>query len=407
MPTNLLGRLHPLPQHVDGGFFVPETLKSGFIVFRKRHEEVEIVLLHRLKQDDWSFPKGHVEDGENLLEAGFRELAEEAYLQPMVLGALTDLAYLDGKGKPVRLSLFLGYTDEDIDPKIKLQAEVAEWVPLSKVEDTLSYENLKHYFRENISPLFKKEGSAPLSITVLFSDTEPYKNGAMRMTDTFRGRGLIAQPLELNAAALETENSLKATFGYFLTNHPHAAQAAFWLEQLKGTFIINREYLRLWHSKSQIQEVLRQAKVPTLPSGPLFTKEVAKNPFIIKSENHGLRDQAALEELSQISPWEAYIEQKMDNSDYIEVKFGYIAGRIFLEKENCSLSPNITACLHRIQEWLGLEVFSIDLFIDKKTGSFFVIDVNSAPAFFHNEKARQAFSQYLTALHFVFPSATI
>ena len=51
------------------------TEKAGCFLIKK--ETKEIALIYRKKQNDYSFPKGHVEKGETLKEAAIRETAEE------------------------------------------------------------------------------------------------------------------------------------------------------------------------------------------------------------------------------------------------------------------------------------------------------------------------------------------
>lgn len=51
------------------------TKKAGCFLINK--ETKEIALIYRQKQNDYSFPKGHVEKGETLEETAIRETAEE------------------------------------------------------------------------------------------------------------------------------------------------------------------------------------------------------------------------------------------------------------------------------------------------------------------------------------------
>ena len=51
------------------------TKKAGCFLIKK--ETKEIALIYRKKQEDYSFPKGHVEEGESIKEAAVRETAEE------------------------------------------------------------------------------------------------------------------------------------------------------------------------------------------------------------------------------------------------------------------------------------------------------------------------------------------
>lgn len=49
----------------------------GGIVYRKFHGNTEILLIKHVKSGYWSFPKGHVENGETEEETAKREIKEE------------------------------------------------------------------------------------------------------------------------------------------------------------------------------------------------------------------------------------------------------------------------------------------------------------------------------------------
>ncbi|MFJ8693874.1 NUDIX hydrolase [Streptomyces roseolilacinus] len=51
---------------------------AGCVLWRRAADgAVEVCLIHRPKYDDWSFPKGKVKAGEELLAAAVREVREE------------------------------------------------------------------------------------------------------------------------------------------------------------------------------------------------------------------------------------------------------------------------------------------------------------------------------------------
>lgn len=50
---------------------------AGGIVYKVSNNKVLIAVIHRRKQNDWTLPKGHVEEGENLESAAIREAEEE------------------------------------------------------------------------------------------------------------------------------------------------------------------------------------------------------------------------------------------------------------------------------------------------------------------------------------------
>ena len=49
----------------------------GAIVYRKYHGNTEILLIKHINSGHWSFPKGHVEEGETEEETAKREIMEE------------------------------------------------------------------------------------------------------------------------------------------------------------------------------------------------------------------------------------------------------------------------------------------------------------------------------------------
>jgi 8-oxo-dGTP diphosphatase len=51
---------------------------AGAVAYRRGQKGTRILLVHRPKYDDWSLPKGHLEEGESYEDAAVRELDEEA-----------------------------------------------------------------------------------------------------------------------------------------------------------------------------------------------------------------------------------------------------------------------------------------------------------------------------------------
>ena len=60
---------------------------------------VEIILVHRPRYDDWSFPKGKLDRGESFEAAAVREVAEETGLVCELGQELPSTEYLDPKGR--------------------------------------------------------------------------------------------------------------------------------------------------------------------------------------------------------------------------------------------------------------------------------------------------------------------
>src|SRR5204862_335173 len=78
----------------------PRVIRAaGGIVTR----EGRVLLVHRPRYDDWTFPKGKAEDGESDEDCALREVREETGLDCELLDELSSTAYIDSRGRPKRV----------------------------------------------------------------------------------------------------------------------------------------------------------------------------------------------------------------------------------------------------------------------------------------------------------------
>ncbi len=73
---------------------------AGGIVRRRRNGLVEVLVVHRPKYDDWTFPKGKLEPGETAQDCARREVEEETGLCCSLGEELVSTHYLDRHGRP-------------------------------------------------------------------------------------------------------------------------------------------------------------------------------------------------------------------------------------------------------------------------------------------------------------------
>ena len=124
----------------------PDIAAAGAVVLRAAGSKGrEVLLVHRPKYDDWSFPKGKLDRGEHMLAAAVREVAEETGL-PIRLGRpLADQRYAVNGGRWKTVHYWVGRVrggDDDVSaftPNSEID-EVA-WVTTAKAAKLLTYDH--------------------------------------------------------------------------------------------------------------------------------------------------------------------------------------------------------------------------------------------------------------------------
>ena len=112
---------------------------AGGVVWRRGSKgSVKVLLVHRPRYDDWSFPKGKLDHGETHRHAALREVEEETGLRCETGGELPEVRYEDRKGRAKRVRY---WAMEPIDGSFAPNDEVDEvrWLSLDSARDTLTY----------------------------------------------------------------------------------------------------------------------------------------------------------------------------------------------------------------------------------------------------------------------------
>ena len=134
-----------------------KTIKAGCFLVDK--ENKTIALIHRQKQNDYSFPKGHVEMGEDIKSAAIRETAEETKRNAVILDEFLPYVekYISSRGEDCECYMFIAIDNGPSDNKSEDTHELC-WTKFDKVEEKLSYESLKTTWKavkENIKTILK------------------------------------------------------------------------------------------------------------------------------------------------------------------------------------------------------------------------------------------------------------
>ncbi|MCS7006275.1 MAG: NUDIX hydrolase [Thermoleophilia bacterium] len=111
---------------------------AGGVVVRERDGVTEVLVIHRPRYGDWTFPKGKAEPGEPDEACALREVEEETGLRCELGEELPATEYVDGQGREKRVRYWRMHPLED---RIELRHEVddARWLALPDARELLTY----------------------------------------------------------------------------------------------------------------------------------------------------------------------------------------------------------------------------------------------------------------------------
>ena len=112
---------------------------AGGIPVRDGPDGVEVLVVHRPRYSDWSFPKGKCLPDESDEACALREVAEETGLECALEKELPSTSYRDSKDRPKRVRY---WRMRVVGGSLAFENEVddARWVSLPEAEALLSYD---------------------------------------------------------------------------------------------------------------------------------------------------------------------------------------------------------------------------------------------------------------------------
>lgn len=121
---------------------------AGGIIVRAAKKGPKVLLVHRARYNDWSFPKGKLDPGEKFKEAALREVLEETGFEcKLHKPSLPSIRYKDrnGRRKEVRYWIMTALSGE-FEPNDEV--DLIAWVRVDKVADRLSYGKDRKFFED-------------------------------------------------------------------------------------------------------------------------------------------------------------------------------------------------------------------------------------------------------------------
>jgi 8-oxo-dGTP diphosphatase len=113
---------------------------AGGVLWRRSDGgDVEIVVVHRPRYDDWSLPKGKLDEGETFEDAARREVEEETGMRCRLGRELGETHYEDRKGRP-KVVRYWAMSECEGDFQANDEVDELRWVPIGDAKRLLSYD---------------------------------------------------------------------------------------------------------------------------------------------------------------------------------------------------------------------------------------------------------------------------
>ena len=109
---------------------------AGGIVVR----DGDVLLVHRPRYDDWTFPKGKADEGESDEDCAVREVHEESGLRCVLEQELAETSYVDSKGRPKRVRWWRMHPVADDGFTPNDEVDELRWVDPAAARNLLTYD---------------------------------------------------------------------------------------------------------------------------------------------------------------------------------------------------------------------------------------------------------------------------
>lgn len=119
-----------------------DVIAAGAVVVRKHAGRHEVLLVHRPRYDDWSFPKGKLDPGEHVTTCAVREVHEETGLTVRLGVPLDDQRYRVSALRMKTVHYWMGQVrgEDDVsgyEPNREIDA--VEWVSFDEADERITY----------------------------------------------------------------------------------------------------------------------------------------------------------------------------------------------------------------------------------------------------------------------------
>lgn len=141
---------------MNGEVLSPQVRAAGGVLWRPGHGGHEILLIHRPRYNDWSFPKGKANPGEHDRECAMREVEEETGYRARPGHELTPVHYIDSKLRLKRVRYWV-MTVIGGDGRLAHETDESRWLGQEEARNLLTYNLDRHVLAEALTYLERSQ----------------------------------------------------------------------------------------------------------------------------------------------------------------------------------------------------------------------------------------------------------
>ena len=125
--------------HTDGMSSRGVVHAAGGVISRQsKRGHFEVLLIHRPRRQDWTFPKGKLEAGETHEVCALREVEEETALRCVLGRELATTSHRDGKGRLKVVRYWMMDPGEGVSEP-RNEVDEVRWLSLEDAAQLLTY----------------------------------------------------------------------------------------------------------------------------------------------------------------------------------------------------------------------------------------------------------------------------
>ena len=123
-----------------GEIAIFDVRAAGGVISRDAGTDLELVIVHRPRYDDWTFPKGKAESGETDEQTAHREVLEETGFDCELGDELPSVTYRDHKDRSKIVRYWVMHVQSGTF-EVNEEVDALEWVSPVEAGERLTYDH--------------------------------------------------------------------------------------------------------------------------------------------------------------------------------------------------------------------------------------------------------------------------